>query len=93
MSSQPYVNITRYFDQVSNKTVNSPTQMHTGHQVILPDDLPSPSIPIHPGSPILMGSHSEGSPMAENHASLSTDEELVAEQRTSFAQHTARAAG
>ena len=66
--------------------------MRGHHQVLLPDDLPPPSIPTRPGSPILMGSHSEGLPMTENRASLSTGEGLVTERGTSFAQHPARAA-
>ena len=68
--------------------------MRGHHQVLLPDDLPPPSIPTRPGSPILMGSHSEGSLMAASHASLSTGEELVTERGTFFfAQHPARATG
>ena len=56
--------------------------MRARHQVSLPQDL---SFPTRPGSPILIGSHLEGSP-AENDAPLWSGEELTS-RRTSLAQY------
>jgi hypothetical protein len=70
---------------------NSPAQKPARHQVSLSDALPSPSSPTRPGSPILIGPHSEGSLTAENDAPLWAGEELT-KRRTSFAQHIAKTA-
>ena len=55
------------------------------------DALPPPSYLTRPGSPIRIGSRSEGSLTAENHAPICFGEELT-EQRTSFAQNMATTA-
>ena len=62
--------------------------MRVRYQNHLPDA--PPSIPTRPtGSPVLMGSHTEGLPTADNHVPFWTGEEST-ERRTSFAQHPAR---
>ena len=73
-------------DQITNQIPNSPAGMRAGHQVSLPDTLPPLSFPTRPGSPILTGSSSEGSSMAEDRAPLWTSEDL-SDRRMSFAQH------
>ena len=82
-----------YIDKVTNKISKSPALKPGRHQleVSLPDALPSPSSPTRPGSPILIGSHSEGSLTAGNNAPLWTGEELT-NPRTPFAQHLATTA-
>ena len=75
---------TSYIDKVTNKISNSPAQTPALYQVSLQDAIPPPSSPTRPGSPILLGSRSEGLPAAENDADLWTDEELT-NRRTSFA--------
>ena len=82
---------TRYADKVTNKMSNSLAQKPGRHHVSPPDALLSPSSPTLPGSQILIGSHSEESPMAENGVPLWTGEKLT-NQRTSFAEHLARTA-
>ena len=66
--------------------------MRAGYQVSLPYTVPPSSFPTRPASPILIGSHSEGSPTAEDHAPLWNGEELT-DQGASFAQHLAMTAG
>ena len=64
MSIQRYVKRTSSADQVTNKVLNSPAQIRTGHQVSTPHAftaLAPPSIPSRPGTSILMDSRSEGS--------------------------------
>jgi hypothetical protein len=77
---------TSCIDQITNEIPNSSAEMRAGHQVSLPYTLPPPSFPTRPGSPILIGSRSEGWPTADDHAPLRASEEL-ADRRTSFAQH------
>ena len=82
---------TSYIDKVSNKISISPVQKRARYQVSLPDALPPPSSPTRPGSPILIGSPSEGLATAENDVLLWTGEELT-NRRASFAQHLATTA-
>ena len=72
-------------------TSNSPAQKPAHHQLSPPDALPPPSSLTRPGSPILIGSYSEGSLTAEIDAPLWTGEE-VTNQCTSFAEHLAATA-
>jgi hypothetical protein len=60
--------------------------MRAGHQVTLPYTLPPLPSPTRPWSPIPIGPRSEGSPTAEDYATLWTSEELI-DRCTSFAQH------
>ena len=78
-------------EQIANNIPTSPVQKRARLQVSLPYTLPPPSYPTRPGSPITIGSRSEGSPTAEDHAPLWISEEL-AERRTSFAQYLATTA-
>ena len=63
-----------------------------GHQVSLPYTLLPPPFLTRPGSPVPIGSRSEGPPMAEDHAPLWASEELT-DRRTSFAQYLTTTAG
>ena len=85
MCSHCRAKFTRYIDKLTNKISNSHAQ---NRQVSQPysDALPSPSSPTRPGSSILIGSRSEGSLTAENHAPLWTGKELI-NRRMSFAQY------
>jgi hypothetical protein len=91
LSAVSQASSTNYFDKVTNKISNSPAQKPARHQVSLPDALPPPSSPTLPGSPILIGSRSEGLLMAENDAPLGIGEELT-KRRASFVQHLATTA-
>ena len=81
---------TSYIDKVTNKISNSPAQKRARYQVSLPDALPPPLSP-RPGSPILIGSPSEGLATAENDVPLWTGEELT-NRRASFVQYLATTA-
>ena len=74
----------RYIDKVTNKISNYCARRRARHQVSPPyrDALHPPSFTTRPRSPILISSRLEGSPMAENDASLYISEELT-KQRTS----------
>ena len=67
---------------------NSSAQKRARHQGFLLDALPPPSSPTRPGSPILLGSRSEGSLAAENGTPLWTGEESAI-RRASFTYHLA----
>jgi hypothetical protein len=76
---------------MANKIPTSPVQNRARLQVSPPYALPPPSFPTRPGSPVPIGSRSEGSPTAEYRAALWTSEELT-DRRTSFAQRLAATA-
>ena len=82
---------TNYIDKLTNKISISLAKNRARYQLSLPDALSPPLSPTHPGSPILIGSRSEGLPTAENNAPLWTGEELT-NQRMSFVQHPATTA-
>ena len=85
------IRVSPYIDKLNNKISSTLAQNRARHQVTLLDALPPPSSPTRPGSPILIGSHSEGSLTARNHAPVWTGEGLT-NQRTCFAQHLATTA-
>src|ERR1700679_595454 len=93
MSSQSYVKIhifTSCIDQITNRIPTSPAQKRALHQISPPYAPPLPPFPTRPGSPIPIGSCSEGPLTEEDHAPLCGEE--LTERRTSFAQHPATTA-